>query len=42
MPAGSISQMLRGLSSFATKSASEVAPVAPSAASALTASALTS
>src|SRR6478752_4271836 len=37
LPAGSITQAVRGFSSFATKSSSELAPVAPSAASPATA-----
>ena len=42
MPAGTMIQMLRGFSSLATKSARLSAPVAPSPASDLTASGLTS
>ena len=42
MPAGTMIQMLRGMSSLATKSARLAAPVAPSASSDLIASGLTS
>ena len=42
MPAGTMIQMARGLSSLATKSARLSAPAAPSAASDLTASGFTS
>jgi hypothetical protein len=42
MPAGTMIQMARGASSLATKSARLSAPVAPSAARDLTASAFTS
>ena len=41
-PAGTITQAARGLLSLETKSSTESAPVAPSPASSLTASALTS
>ena len=41
-PAGTMIQAWRGGSSFATKSSSELEPVAPSRSSAATASALTS